>query len=261
MKVALTIAGSDSGGGAGIQLDLKVFQTLGVHGVSALTALTAQNTRGVERVFHPPPSFLAAQIDALVCDMPIAAAKTGMLGRSAMVAAVIDRVRRRGISNLVVDPVILAKDGTSLLSGRGLDLLKRRLLPLAAVVTPNVPEAERLSGLSIVDSASLRAAAQVISQTGVGAVLIKGGHLPGEPVDTLFVQGDFAEFPGRRLSGSPVHGTGCLFSAALAARLALGDALPEACAAAKAFTAAAIRDAVSVGKGNRVAVLGGSSGE
>ncbi|MGV3724152.1 MAG: bifunctional hydroxymethylpyrimidine kinase/phosphomethylpyrimidine kinase [Actinomycetota bacterium] len=253
MKVALTIAGSDSGGGAGIQLDLKVFQALGVHGVSALTALTAQNTQRVERVFHVPPSFLAAQLDALASDMPIAAAKTGMLGRTAMVTAVVDRVRRRGIPNLVVDPVILAKDGTALLSGRGVDHLKRRLLPLAAVVTPNVPEAERLSGVRIVDADSVRTAAEEIARTGVGAVLIKGGHLPGSPVDTLYHQGEFVALPGERISGSPVHGTGCLFSAALAARLALGDPLVEACVAAKELTANAIRAAVVVGKGNRVA--------
>lgn len=257
MKVALTIAGSDSGGGAGIQLDLSVFRALGVHGVSAITALTAQNSQRVERVFYPPPSFVGAQIDALLADFPISAAKTGMLGRAATVATVLARVRRRRIPNLVVDPVIAAKDGTALVSGRGLELLKRQLLPMAAVVTPNVPEAERLSGIRIEDTESLRRAALEIARTGVGAVVIKGGHLPGAPVDTVYGDGEFHELVGERLAGSPVHGTGCLFSAALTARLALGDTVLEACVAAKAFTTDAIRNAIDVGKGNRLAVVGG----
>lgn len=255
MKIALTIAGSDTCGGAGIQLDLKVFQSLGVHGTSVVTALTAQNTRGVERVHHVPPGFVAAQIDALAHDLPIAAAKTGMLARAPIVEAVAERVHRRRIPNLVVDPVILAKDGTRLLNTRGMCVLKKRLLPLALAVTPNVPEAEVLSGITIQDAASLQEAAQRIAELGVQAVIIKGGHLPGEPEDTLFFQGEFHRFPGRRIVGAPVHGTGCLYSAALTARLALGDPIPDACLVAKETVTRAIAEAVSLGRGSRLAVL------
>ena len=255
MKIALSIAGSDSCGGAGIQLDLKVFQVLGVHGVSVLTALTAQNTRGVERVHHVPRVFVAAQIDALISDLPVAAAKTGMLARAEVVEAVAERIQRRSIPNLVVDPVILAKDGTPLLSSRGLLLLKKRLLPQAIAVTPNVPEAEALSGVKIRDETSLCEAARHIAGLGVRAVIIKGGHLSGEPVDTLFLDGEFTQFPGRRIEGVPVHGTGCLYSAALTARLALGDALPEACRIAKETVTRAITNSIALGKGSRLAVL------
>jgi len=255
MKIALSIAGSDTCGGAGIQLDLKVFQTLGVHGVSAVTALTAQNTRGVERVHHVPPSFVAAQIDALASDLPIAAAKTGMLARAQVVEVVAERLQRRGIPNLIIDPVILAKDGTPLLNNRGLALLKSRLLPQALAITPNVPEAEALCGLTIHDQASLQEAARRIAGLGVRAVIIKGGHLPGEPVDTLFLDGEFVTFSGHRIAGTPVHGTGCLYSAALTARIAAGDSLPEACAVAKETVTRAISHAVAPGKGSRLAVL------
>ena len=254
-RVALTIAGSDTCGGAGIQLDLKVFQHLGLHGASVETALTAQNTTGVHRVLRVPPRFVAAQLDAVTGDLPVAAAKTGLLHRSGIVAIGAERVARRRIPNLVVDPVILAKDGTPLLSARGVAALKRRLLPLAACVTPNVPEAEALSGIRITDEETLRAAAREIRKSGVGAVLIKGGHLPGEPVDTLLWNDEFVEFPGTRLDRSPVHGTGCLFSAALAGRLALGDPLPAACEAAKALVTLAIRHAAPLGKGSLLAVL------
>lgn len=255
MKIALTIAGSDTCGGAGIQLDLKVFQSLGVYGASVVTALTAQNTQRVARVHQVPPRFVAAQLDAVARDLPIAAAKTGMLSRSQVVAAVAERVRRHRIPNLVIDPVILAKDGTPLLSARGVTVLKRRLLPQALAITPNVPEAEALSGIQIHDEASLHEAARHIAGLGVKAVIIKGGHLPGEPVDTLFFEGRFWQFPGQRVEGPPVHGTGCLYSAALTARVALGDALPEACLAAKELVARAISDALALGRGNRLAIL------
>lgn len=221
-----------------------------------VTALTAQNTRGVQRVLHVAPRFIAAQFDSVAADLPVAAAKTGMLDRAQVVAVVCDRVRRRRIPNLVVDPVLLAKDGTPLLNRRGLDLVRRELLPQALLVTPNVPEAEVLSGTTIADVESLREAARRINALGVSAVLIKGGHLPGDPVDTLYWQGEFHEFPGTRVgdpSLPPVHGTGCFLSAALAARLALGDSLLEACATAKRLTARGIETAVSLGKGSRLA--------
>lgn len=234
-----------------------MFQACGVHGASVVTALTAQNTRGVQRVLHVAPRFVGAQIDSVMSDLPVAAAKTGMLDRAQVVAVVCERVRRRKIPNLVVDPVLLAKDGTPLLNRRGLELVRRELLPLALLVTPNVPEAEVLSGTTIADVESLREAARRINGLGVPAVLIKGGHLPGEPVDTLLWQGEFHEFSGQRVGNgdlAPVHGTGCFLSAALAARIARGDSVIEACAAAKAMIARAIAMAWAPGKGTRLAV-------
>ena len=262
MKVALSIAGSDTSGGAGVQMDLKVFHACGVHGATVVTALTAQNTTGVQRVHPVPPRFVAAQIDSVMRDLPVAAAKTGMLGRAPVVEAVAERVGRRSVPNLVVDPVILAKDGTPLLNNRGVAALKTRLLPRALVVTSNVPEAEALSGVRIIDRDSLREAARRIRDLGVQAVLIKGGHLPEAPVDTLFWNEAFHEFPGTRIEGPPVPGTGCIYSAALDARGARGDPRPDACARAKALVTEAIRGAARLGKGTALAVLiAGTQGE
>jgi hydroxymethylpyrimidine/phosphomethylpyrimidine kinase len=251
----MTISGSDSSAGAGLQLDLKVFAALGVWGTTVATALTAQNTRGVERVHHLPPRFVAAQIDALAADLRPAAVKTGMLGRAQVVNVVAERIRRRRLPNLVVDPVLQAKDGTPLLNPAGIQALKQNLLPLARVVTPNLPEAAALAGLPVEDDASLRAAARAIAALGP-AVVIKGGHGEGDPVDLLFDGERFMEFGGARIEGPPVHGTGCLYSAALAARLVLGDSLPEACACARRFVEEAIRSAVPLGKGSRLAPVG-----
>jgi hydroxymethylpyrimidine kinase/phosphomethylpyrimidine kinase len=251
--VALTIAGSDSSGGAGVQIDLKVFQALGVHGACAVTALTAQDTRGVRRVHRVPPRFVAEQIDAAARDLPIAAAKTGMLHRAAIVEVAAERVRRRRLPNLVVDPVILAKDGTPLLDSRGLAALKKRLLPQALAVTPNVPEAAALSGVEIADLAGVREAARRIAALGVRAVIVKGGHLPGEPVDTLLWEDAFLEFPGARIGGperAPVHGTGCLYSAALTALVAREVPLPEACARVKQLMEQALGEAAALGRGS-----------
>jgi hydroxymethylpyrimidine kinase/phosphomethylpyrimidine kinase len=257
----LSIAGSDSSGGAGLQMDLKVFAALGVWGTTAATALTAQDTRGVQRVYAVPPRFVAAQIDAVARDLPVAAVKTGMLGRTPVVLAVAQRLRRRRLSNLVVDPVLCAKNGRALLTAGGLAALKRSLLPAARVVTPNLPEAESLTGAPIRDNASLRDAACSIARLGPGlAVVIKGGHRPDAPVDLLFDGEQFHEIEGERLAGAPVHGTGCIYSAALAARLAWGDGLPEACRAAKRFVEAAIRGAWSAGGGARLAWIGPAEG-
>lgn len=249
MKVALTIAGSDSSGGAGIQMDLKVFQACGVYGTSVVTALTAQNTQGVRRTHRITPGFVAEQIDAVTRDMTVAAAKTGMLDREQIVQAVADRVRRRGIPLLVVDPVIVATDGTPLLNGRGLKRLKAELLPLAAAVTPNVAEAELLSGIPIADLASLHAAALRIGELGAQAVVVKGGHREGPATDILWWEGTFHEFPGERLNRGDVHGTGCAYSAALTARLALGDTMLEACRFARAYIQTLISRAATIGKG------------
>lgn len=255
--VVLTIAGSDSSGASGVQLDLKALQACGVYGACAVTAVTSQNTRGVHRVFHVPPGVAAAQIDTVCADFPIAVVKIGMLGRAQMVRAVADRIRRRELTYVVLDPVLLAKDGTPLLSGRGVAALKESLLPLSTVVTPNAPEAEALSGVTIVGEDSLRSAAERILKLGARAVLIKGGHLPGEPVDTLFCEGKVHRFRSTRIGEGPakVRGTGCLFSSAVAAGLALGKDIHEACEFAQAFVRRAIEGAVAVGRGNRVGWL------
>ena len=236
-------------------MDLRVFAALGVYGTTAVTALTAQNTCGVQRVFHVPPTTLAAQIDAVMGDIGADAAKTGMLGHARTVAVVAERVRRRRISNLVVDPVLLAKDGTRLLHARAVDLLKRELLPLTRVVTPNAPEAAVLAGMRVETPADARSAAERIGALGVEAVVVKGGHLTGEPVDYLWYRGEHLEIGGERIEVAPVHGTGCIYSAALAARLAQGNDVPEACRFAKSFVTQAIRTAVALGNGNLLAVF------
>jgi len=237
-------------------MDLRVLHACGVYGVSVVTALTAQNTQGVHRVHRVPPRFVAEQIDAVARDLPIAAAKLGMLDQARIVEIVAERLHRRSIPNVVVDPVILAKDGTPLLNNRAIAVLKERVLPRALVVTPNVPEAEALSGVSITDTASIREAALRMAGLGVKGVVVKGGHLPGEPVDTLFWANEFFEFSGPRLEGAPVHGTGCIYASALAAAVAKGATVPEACARAREVVAGAIEGAAALGKGTRLALFG-----
>ena len=246
----LSIAGSDPSGGAGIQLDLKVFERLGVYGLSAITAVTAQNTLGVQKINRVPPRIIAAQIDSVARDIGADACKIGMLYHETAVDVVADRIARREIPNVVLDPVIAAKDGTRLLSAKGVRRMIRRLIPRALVITPNVPEAEILSRMRIRGIALVEEAAKIIHGFGCGYVLIKGGHLPGEPVDVLYDGREFTRLPGVRTEGTPVHGTGCAFSAALAARIALGDSVPDAAAFAKDFVAELIKSAVKLGKGS-----------
>jgi hydroxymethylpyrimidine/phosphomethylpyrimidine kinase len=249
--VALTIAGSDSGGGAGIQADLKTFQALGVYGTSAITAITAQNTLGVRAVQEVSPDVVVAQIDAVADDLGVDGAKTGMLSSAAVVEAVAGAVRRRGLDRvLVVDPVMVAKSGDRLLREDAVQALRERLLPLAAVVTPNVPEAEVLAGRALSGEEDLRRAAVEIAALGPRAVVMKGGHLAGDPVDLLFDGQRFHRFPGRRVPTRSTHGTGCTFSAAIAARLALGDDVVAAVGAAKAYLAGALDRARPIGHGH-----------
>jgi hydroxymethylpyrimidine/phosphomethylpyrimidine kinase len=248
----LTIAGSDSSTGAGVGADLRVFREMGVHGVCAVTAVTAQDTRGVHRIHKVPPRVVCAQIDAVARDMPIAAAKTGMLVSARCVQLVAARIRRRAIPNLVVDPVVWASDGTRLLAAEGVEALRRFLLRQAAVVTPNLAEAEVLTGLAVKTLEDARLAAAKLLETGVKAVLIKGGHLPGDPIDVFGDAGGVVELPGARVEGGLVRGTGCLLSAAVAARLALGDSPLAAVQAAKAFVARAIQEVQPLGKGARL---------
>ena len=249
--VALTVAGSDSGGGAGIQADLKTFAAHGVYGVSAITAVTAQNTRAVSAVEALSPGIVAAQIAAVVDDFRVAALKTGMLANSGIIGAVARVLRVSRVGPLVVDPVMVAKSGDRLLDADALDTLKRDLLPLATVVTPNLPEAEVLAGIPIRTLDDQREAARRIVALGARAVVVKGGHAQSsEIVDVLFDGQAFTEFRGERVPGTSTHGTGCTFSAAIAAQLALGRGIQEAIPLAQAYVAKAIRNAPGLGTGH-----------
>ncbi len=247
---ALTIAGSDSGGGAGIQADLKVFMALGCHGMSALTALTAQNTVGVTDIQQVPPEFVIAQIDAVASDIGVDAAKTGMLATAAIVSAVAKAVAARVIERLVVDPVFVSKHGDRLLVDDAVQALREELLPLASLVTPNLPEASALVRGEVATVADMRAAAEELRSLGPAAVLVKGGHLDGErAVDVLFDGTRHVELAAPRVASGDTHGTGCVLSAAIAARLAHGDDLEDAVRFGKTFVSGAIRRALRIGRG------------
>jgi len=251
---ALTIAGSDSGGGAGIQADLKTFAALSVYGASALTAVTAQNTRSVQRVEELSVAMVAAQIDAVLEDIGANAVKTGMLASAPIIAVVAARLRQHTVRVLVVDPVMVAKGGARLLREDAVATLCRELLSLALVVTPTIPEAEVLAGMTITsDQDTLAAAARRIAAYGPRYVLLKGGHLPGEQVvDRLWDASTarFAPFVGQRIATTSTHGTGCTLSAAIAAGLALGQDVPAAVAAARVYTVTAIGHAQPIGHGH-----------
>jgi hydroxymethylpyrimidine/phosphomethylpyrimidine kinase len=249
---ALTIAGSDSGGGAGIQADLKTFAAFGVFGTSAITALTAQNTTGVTAVHVVPADFVTAQIEAVAADIGCDVVKTGMLATAAIVEAVAAAIESLDLPNLVVDPVMIAKSGHRLLDADGVHALKASLLPIARVVTPNVPEAEALAGTTIRTPADLRDAARRLSDLGAAAVVMKGGHLAGaDVIDLVFERGEFVELAGPRVSSRHTHGTGCTFASAIAAGLAYGRALAEAVRAAKEYVAGAMRGGIDVGQGHQ----------
>ena len=245
---ALTIGGSDSGGGAGIAADLKTFAALDVHGLCVLTAVTAQNTRGVEASTELPPEFVNKQLDAVMRDFEVEWVKTGMLGNAGVIRAVEAGVKRYGL-RMVVDPVMVAATGAKLLLDDALGTLKE-LLSHAELTTPNVFEAERLSGLKIGSKADMRKAARAIHRLGPKAVLMKGGHARGrEVVDLLFIEGKFKEFKNPRIPGGPTHGTGCTLASAITAELAKGAGFEEAVARAGEFTRKAIEFRLEVGKG------------
>jgi hydroxymethylpyrimidine/phosphomethylpyrimidine kinase len=252
MKRALTIAGSDSGGGAGIQADLKTFAAHGVYGTSAITAVTAQNTRGVTGVFAVPAEFVTQQIEAVAGDIGCDAVKTGMLATSAIVEAVAAAVEALELPNLVVDPVMIAKGGDRLLDADAVHALRATLLRWARVVTPNVPEAEVLSGMTIRSVDDMRKAAARILKLGPQAVIVKGGHLTGEEsIDLLLHADGELKLTAPRLEVRHTHGTGCTFAAAIASRLACGDALDEAARGAKEYVTGAMRHGIDVGGGHR----------
>jgi hydroxymethylpyrimidine/phosphomethylpyrimidine kinase len=244
---AMTIAGSDSGGGAGIQADLKTFAALGVYGTSVITAVTAQNTRQVLAVAEVPEEVIALQIDGVLEDIGADAVKTGMLSAPSIVDVVADRLEAWGIPNLVVDPVMVAKSGDHLLQPAAVTAVKRALLPLTLIVTPNVPEAEVLSGRDIASPADAREAAKAIAALGPAFVVVKGGHLPGAPVDLVYDGTAFTEFAGERIETRNTHGTGCTFSAAIAALLAKGWPPLAAIGGAKTFLTAALRASYQIG--------------
>ena len=251
MQTALTIAGSDPSGGAGIQGDLKTFSAHGVYGMAVITALTAQNTVGVRDAFDVPPGFVRAQLEAVLDDLPVGAAKTGMLSVPATIEAVASVLGGRRLPFLVVDPVMVATSGDSLLRDDAVDVIVARLFPLATLITPNVPEAQRLTGMEITTVGDMREAAEALVRRGARGVLITGGHMPGDrAVDLLHAGGAFHEFGAPRLDTPHTHGTGCALAAAIAAHLALGATLPDAVARARAFVRRGIEQAVVLGQGS-----------
>ena len=251
--IALTIAGSDSSGGAGIQADLKTFAALGVHGASVLTALTAQNTQGVTAIHDVPPGFIAAQIDAVFADLHVGAVKIGMVSRAAAIEVVGAGLARHQAKNVVLDPVMVATSGAALLATEAIDKLRRDLIPRALVVTPNLPEAAALTGATLArNEHEMEIQAREILALGARTVLIKGGHAEGaESVDLLIGQGDVLRLSAARVSSRNTHGSGCTLSSAVAAGLAKGLPLHDAVRAAKAYVTAAIAaaDHLNVGQG------------
>jgi hydroxymethylpyrimidine/phosphomethylpyrimidine kinase len=250
IRKALTIAGSDSGAGAGIQADLKTFAALGVYGASAITAITAQNTVGVTQVLALPPGLVGAQIDAVIEDIGAHALKTGMLANAAIIDAVAKKIRQHRLKNIVVDPVMVATSGDLLIKKNAVAALRSRLLPLAAVVTPNIPEAEALTGTQLHSSQDIEKAARLIVAMGARAVVIKGGHLKGPAVDLFYDGKKMRALGAARIRTKNTHGTGCTFSAAIAAYLARGENLESAVRAAKKYITAAIRTGFAVGAGH-----------
>jgi hydroxymethylpyrimidine/phosphomethylpyrimidine kinase len=251
MPKALTIAGSDSGAGAGIQADLKTFAALGVYGTSVITAITAQNTVAVTAVHEIPTEIIAAQLDAVLTDIGTDAAKTGMLSSAAIIATVADGVRRHGITNLVVDPVMVAKSGDHLLRRDAVGALRELLLPLALIVTPNIPEAEVLADMTITTDDARREAARRIAAFGPRYVIVKGGHAPGDPVDYLYDGSTIIPIAaGARIDTPNTHGTGCTFSSAITAGLAKGHDVERAVRDAKTFITAALRHSYRIGAGH-----------
>ncbi len=247
---ALTIAGSDSGAGAGIQADLKTFAALGVYGTSAITAITAQNTVAVTQVLALNPKLVGAQIDAVIGDIGAHALKTGMLANRAIIDMVARKIREHRLKNVVVDPVMVATSGDLLIQKDAVATLRSELIPLATVVTPNIPEAEELTGMKLHGTEEIREAARLISKMGAKTVVIKGGHLKGPAMDLFYDGKKFTALNAPRIRTKNTHGTGCTFSAAIAAYLAKGETIDSAVALAKKFITRAIQSSFSIGAGH-----------
>ncbi len=250
MKTALTIAGSDSSGGAGIQADIKTMTANGVYAMSAITALTAQNTTGVTDILESTPLFLGEQLDAIFTDIFPDAVKIGMVSSAQLILVIADKLKQYGAKNIVVDPVMVATSGAKLLREDAVEALCRHLLPLAAVLTPNIPEAEILSGMTITDAAGMEAAAKYISEQYGCAVLCKGGHKVNDADDLLWQNGCGKWFHGRRIDNPNTHGTGCTLSSAIAANLAKGYDLDAAVKRAKDYISGALAAMLDLGRGS-----------
>lgn len=250
LKTALTIAGSDSIGGAGIQADIKTMTMNGVYAMSAITALTAQNTTGVSAILESTPEFLKQQIDAVFTDIYPDAVKIGMVASSELIRTIADRLRHYDAKNIVVDPVMVATSGSSLMNTDAVQTLIEALLPIATVVTPNIPEAQVLSGMEIRSAADMQAAAKKIGDSYGCAVLLKGGHSINDANDLLYAQGEFTWFEGKRIDNPNTHGTGCTLSSAIASNLAKGFSLPESVRNAKAYISGALAAMLDLGHGS-----------
>ena len=250
MKTALTIAGSDSSGGAGIQSDLKTMTANGVYAMSAITALTAQNTTGVTDILESTPRFLSEQLDAIFTDIFPDAVKIGMVSSAELIAVIAAKLKEYKAENIVVDPVMVATSGAKLLRSDAVEALCRELLPLAAVLTPNIPEAEILSGMAITDAAGMEAAARLISEKYGCAVLCKGGHKVNDADDLLWREGAGKWFHGKRIDNPNTHGTGCTLSSAIASNLAKGYDLDASVERAKAYISGALAAMLDLGHGS-----------
>lgn len=250
LKTALTIAGSDSSGGAGIQADLKTMTMNGVYAMSAITALTAQNTTGVSGVFEVSPDFLALQIDAVFEDIRPDAVKIGMVSSSALIRTIAERLKFYQANNIVVDTVMVATSGARLISEEAIDTLKECLLPIATIVTPNIPEADVLAGIEIHDEAGMIRAAEKIGKEFSCSVLLKGGHSINDANDLLYQKGEYRWFKGKRINNSNTHGTGCTLSSAIASNLAKGYDLETSVQKAKNYISGALAYMLDLGQGS-----------
>ena len=250
MKTALTIAGSDSSGGAGIQADIKTMTVNGVYAMSAITALTAQNTTGVTDIMEVTPQFLAAQLDAIFVDIEPDAIKIGMVSSSALIETIADKLKQYNAKNIVVDPVMVATSGAKLMQDEAIATLKKHLLPMACVLTPNIPEAEILSGMEIKTEEDMITAAEYISRNYGCAVLCKGGHQLNDANDLLYQNGSYQWFYGKRIPNPNTHGTGCTLSSAIASNLAKGCDLETSVEKAKKYISGALGAMLDLGKGS-----------
>ncbi len=250
MRTALTIAGSDSGGGAGIQADLATFAAHGVFGLSAITAVTAQNSEQVTRVLALPPDMVVAQIDAVVGDFGADTVKIGMLATGAIASAVADAIARHRFVHVVLDTVLGSTSGSALIDAAGIEIMRRRLFPLASVVTTNLAEARRFTGIDVRTVADARAAAGELVRLGARSAIVKGGHLDGPPIDVFHDGTVFEELRAARIETTQTHGTGCTFASAIAARLAEGESVLAAARLAKGYVTGAIAHAPHLGRGH-----------
>lgn len=250
MKTALTIAGSDSSGGAGIQADIKTMICNGVYAMSAITALTAQNTTGVQGIYEVSPKFLAQQIDCIFTDIRPDAVKIGMVSSTGLIETIADKLKEYHAENIVIDPVMVATSGSKLICDDAIDALKANLLPIATILTPNIPETEVLSGMEVKTADDMIAAAKYISETYHCAVLCKGGHQLNDANDLLYRDGGFRWFNGRRIDNPNTHGTGCTLSSAIASNLAKGCDLDKAVERAKAYISGALAAMLDLGQGS-----------